>query len=237
MTRTPSDDQPAFRGGLYEDLHRLDHSPDLHCHHIVPQAALREAGMEPNRSPAVQMQSRDHRDTRSYGGRANAKRYRQRILELLSSGGYDEAVQLGADEVRQKWPGKYDAAIGEALAADREEQARKVGPVGRPDAATTRAAPMTEGQANVTLLVNRLAHYLETLDRHNAAIQQAYDHACESLANLQRVWGGEAAQDFYTRFGSTTEAMERYLEGSRRVREVLEQRLSTLRQADRPVGS
>lgn len=87
---------------------------------------------------------------------------------------------------------------------------------------------------DVSLLIERLTSYSQALDRHTVAIQRAYDKAQESLANLRRVYAGAAAEDFLAHWDRTTQALERYLEGSRRIKETLEARLATLREADRP---
>lgn len=88
--------------------------------------------------------------------------------------------------------------------------------------------------ADVTQLVSRLSSHSEALDRHNAAIQKAYEHAEESLAYLRRVYGGVAAEDFLSHWDLTSQALEQYLEGARRIKEILDARLESLRAADRP---
>lgn len=156
---------------------------------------------------------------------------RAQITGKLRLGDFDGALQAGIADVRAVCGDRYDGAIAEA---EQYHATWRPAPSTGAQAPTTTGGLMNQGQGDVTLLVTRLTSYLAALDRHTAAIQQAYDHACESLANLQRVWGGEAAQDFYRQFGSSTEAMERYLTGARQIREVLEERLTTLREADRP---
>lgn len=89
-------------------------------------------------------------------------------------------------------------------------------------------------EADVTLLVGRLTSHSEALDRHNAAIQKAFENAQESLAYLRRVYGGVAAEDFLSHWDLTTEALEQYLDGARRLKEILDARVDSLRAADRP---
>lgn len=91
-------------------------------------------------------------------------------------------------------------------------------------------------EVDVTELVRRLTSYSAALDRHNLAVQRAYEQAEESLANLRRVWGGTAAEDFYVRFGETTKALERFTEGARGIKALLDERLAALRAADLPMG-
>lgn len=95
---------------------------------------------------------------------------------------------------------------------------------------------MAEGDApgDVSLLIERLTSYSKALDRHTAAIQQAYDKAQDSLAHLRQIYAGAAADDFLTHWDRSTEALERYLKGSRRIKETLEARLATLQEVDRP---
>lgn len=91
---------------------------------------------------------------------------------------------------------------------------------------------MADGDLSV--LIERLTSYSQALDRHNVAMQRAYDNAQASLARLRSVYGGAAAKDFLSRWDHTTETLEQYLEGARQIKETLEERLATLRQADRP---
>lgn len=225
----------GFRGGSYRDVHALSHNSEdglLQCHHLIPKKSLQDVGLNPDLGPAIQMTYADHKDTETWGKRRKARAALARITERLRRGDYDGTLQDGIADVRSLAGDRYDGAIAEAERYHAGWRPKAPASIG--GAPPRGGAPMADGQANVTVLVNRLSHYVEVLDRHTVAIQQAYDQACESLANLQRVWGGEAAQEFYTRFGSTTEALERYLDGARGMREILEERLTSLRQADRP---
>lgn len=87
---------------------------------------------------------------------------------------------------------------------------------------------------NVTLLLARLNSYAEALQRHNVAVTRAYENALESLTRLRQVYAGAAADDFMAHWDRTTAALEHYVEGSRRLSEILEERIATLRKADRP---
>lgn len=60
-------------------------------------------------------------------------------------------------------------------------------------------------EANVTELVKRLTSHSEALERHTARIQAAFDTVQESYANLKRVWGGAAAEDFYAQWERSME--------------------------------
>lgn len=231
----------GFRGGSYREIHALPHGGRLHCHHIIPRESLLAVGLDPNLGPVIQIVDDDHRDTDTWGRLKRAQDARARITDMLRRDDYDGALQAGIEDIRSNFGDRYDGAIAEArryYPTWRRTTTASTGAVPTGAVPTGGAdhtgGPTAAGSGDVTVLVTRLTHYLETLDRHNRSIQQAYDRACESLANLQRVWGGEAARDFYAHFGSTTEALERYLEGSKGIRAVLEERLAALREADRP---
>ena len=177
------------------------------------------------------MMDREHKRTGTWGPSRGAKAERAKITEMLRRDDFGRALEAGIKDVRSIAGNRYDSAIAEATRYYSTWRPQMPNPAA---SAWPGGAPTADPQSNVTELVARLTRYLDVLDRHTLAIQQAYDQACGSLANLQRVWGGEAAHEFYTRFGGTTEALERYLAGARGMREILEERLTSLRQADRP---
>lgn len=158
--------------------------------------------------------------------------------ELLAAGQYDAAVAREIEDVRRVASWKYDAAIEEAPTADRKERAGRDPNVSSHDSGVIEGAPaprgVSMGRADVSVMVTRLTRYSEVLDGHNVAIQRAYDQAQESLKNLRRVYGGAAADDFFARWDRTIKALDLYLQGTRSMKEMLEARLSTLREADRP---
>lgn len=238
----------AFRGGLYyqvhelakQQAHQISDGTRLECHHLLAHQCLVRAGLDPSRGPAMWMTVADHLKTSSWGNRPSAKRWRARTDELLAADQYDTALAREIQDIRGVAGPKYDAGIEEALTADRQERARRTPKADAEGPGPTVGAPArgdtSTGQGDVTLLVTRLTSYSEALDRHNMAIQRAYENAQESLAKLRRVYGGAAAEDFFVHWDRTTQALERYLEGARSIKEVLEARLSALRESDRPGG-
>lgn len=91
-------------------------------------------------------------------------------------------------------------------------------------------------EGDVTELVERLTSYSDSLGRHIALIQQAFDRMQQSFAHLKGVWHGEAAENFYADFAQTVARTERMLETGRRIKMLLDDRLEYLRTADRPMG-
>lgn len=236
----------SFRGGLYQQVHELAKQQAhqvadgtrLECHHLLARQCLVRAGLDPDRGPAIWMTLAEHLKTSSWGNRPSAKRWRAKTNELLAAGQYEAALAREIEDIRGVAGSKYDAPLEEALAADRKERARREPEVSSEGSGVIDGAPArsdaSTGRGDVSVLVTRLTSYLEALDRHNLAIQRAYEQAQESLSNLRRVYRGAAADDFLAHWDRTTEALERYLQGARSIRETLEGRLSTLREADRP---
>lgn len=89
-------------------------------------------------------------------------------------------------------------------------------------------------EADVTELVKRLTSHSEALGRHTESMRQAFDTVQESLANLKRVWHGEAAEWFYAEWARSMAGIERWLEGARQIKLLLDDRLDSLRAADQP---
>lgn len=89
-------------------------------------------------------------------------------------------------------------------------------------------------KADLTELVKRLTSYSEALDRNVARMQQAFDKLQESFGNLRRVWHGEAAERFYADWMQTADRLERTFETGRRLKALIDERLVSLRMADRP---
>lgn len=52
--------------------------------------------------------------TKSWGRGGAAREYRAQALEMFTRGAYDEALQLGIDDVQERFPDKYDRALDEA---------------------------------------------------------------------------------------------------------------------------
>lgn len=65
-------------------------------------------------------------------------------------------------------------------------------------------------------------------------MQQAFDKLQESFGNLRRVWHGEAAERFYADWMQTADRLERTFETGRRLKALIDERLVSLRMADRP---
>lgn len=65
--------------------------------------------------PAIRMLKEDHRMTASCGGSTAAKNFRAKEEALINAGKFDEAMQLGIDDVRSLFGSKYNRAIEQMI--------------------------------------------------------------------------------------------------------------------------
>lgn len=93
---------------------------------------------------------------------------------------------------------------------------------------------MASSDLSELVLVKRLTSHSEALDRNISAMQQAFEKVQESFANLRRVWGGDAAEEFYEHWMRTADRLEQTFDKGRRLKALLDERLDSLRMADRP---
>ena len=102
----------TYRGGKYSDLD----TDGLDRHHMPSKSS---SPLEPDDGPAIQMDTADHRRTKSYGGGPNSKnqQYRNQKKELIDEGKFDDAFLMDVDDIRSKFGYKYDGAILEAIEA------------------------------------------------------------------------------------------------------------------------
>ena len=71
--------------------------------------------LTPYSGPAISMSKEDHENTLSYGSSDKAKAYREKQRILIDQGKFREAQQMDIDDIREKFPGKYERQIQEML--------------------------------------------------------------------------------------------------------------------------
>ena len=96
-------------GGAYG---RVQGVPGNEAHHIPPKSV---SMLTPYSGPAISMLKEDHEDTLSYGSSDEAKAYREKQRILIDQGKFREAQQMDIDDIREKFPGKYERQIQEML--------------------------------------------------------------------------------------------------------------------------
>lgn len=90
--------QPKIQGGRFGDIPTR---AGYDRHEIPSQSMLRERGLaEKGEAPAVHTPTRLHSKTGSYGFGPAASKYRNTELQLLNEGKYEDAFQMGVDNLR-----------------------------------------------------------------------------------------------------------------------------------------
>ena len=87
--------------------------------------------------------------------------------------------------------------------------------------------------ADVTRLVSGLERYSRELERHNAQVAQAYHELEQALARLSAVYEGTAAREFKAHWARTKSGLREYNDGAQAIRQLLDERLNALKEADR----
>jgi hypothetical protein len=102
---------PPYQGGA----HACTSQPPgdgMDSHHMPADSAT---PLPRAMGPAIKMSPSDHWQTDSYGGGATGPGYAARRALIAAGQGY-RAFQMDAQEIRTKFPGKYDAGLAQAEA-------------------------------------------------------------------------------------------------------------------------
>lgn len=97
-----------FVGGAYGTMAAYDGQR----HHIPSDSVT---SITTYSGPAIRMITADHRLTASYGSSASAISFRAQEAALIAEGKFDEAMQLGIDDIRSLFGTKYDKAIAQMI--------------------------------------------------------------------------------------------------------------------------
>ena len=86
------------------------------AHNAYPDDVKNKVGTYDKKvnGPSISMDSPDHTKTSSYGRSNTAKEYRAKQNELIKEGKIQEAFNMDVDDIKSKFPGKYDSSIDEA---------------------------------------------------------------------------------------------------------------------------
>ncbi|WP_051450137.1 RHS repeat-associated core domain-containing protein [Actinospica robiniae] len=118
---------PVGEGGYYKGLQPANFPPthprtstDYEINHVPPQAAYKGildlgSGKRVPYGPAIRMEYDDHRKLKSTDPSLAGDAYRAKLRSLVQQGKFDEAMKMDLDDIRAKYPGKYDAAIDEMI--------------------------------------------------------------------------------------------------------------------------
>jgi hypothetical protein len=105
-----------YKGGSHEKISPGGKSRDQEMHHM-PAAATSPHPYA--KGPGIQMDKADHAQTASHDRKPGADAYRAAQSTLIKSGGksgFMSAFLMDASDIESKFPGKYSAAILQAMA-------------------------------------------------------------------------------------------------------------------------
>ena len=102
-------------GGAHGDIRGLH---GYEAHHMPANSI---SPLKPNKGPAIEMLTEDHRKTDSWGRKGKAKEYRQKQKDLIERGDFGAAQRMDIQDVQEKFGDKYDDAIRQMI----EDAAKK----------------------------------------------------------------------------------------------------------------
>jgi filamentous hemagglutinin len=85
-------------------------------HHTPAKDSYKHTKLDKNDGPAIKMDPADHRRTASNGSMPGSDVYRNKQKALIDQGKFKEAIQMDVDDIKGKFPGKYDACLDQMLA-------------------------------------------------------------------------------------------------------------------------
>jgi len=103
--------KPRVLGGAYEDVRAANKGGQVH--HTPASSVI--SPLPPERGPSFHMDTKDHINTASFGGKQAARQYRAAQERLIVEGRWKDAIQMDIDDVRSKFGSKYDVGIGQML--------------------------------------------------------------------------------------------------------------------------
>jgi hypothetical protein len=107
-------DGKSYKGGRHKET-KKPVNDGLDSHHIPSKDSYKDKDIKPDDGSAIQVEPADHRKTGSYGSSQDAIDFRRKEKELIDQGFWDDAIELGIDDMQDKFEDKYDDAIGEMI--------------------------------------------------------------------------------------------------------------------------
>ncbi len=99
-------DKDIVLGGRHRDTKRDGKKHGTQSHHCIADECSDIATED---APAIRMETEDHiYRTGSWGNRKSSKKFRAKQRKLVEQGRYDEALQMGIDDILEQNPGVYD---------------------------------------------------------------------------------------------------------------------------------
>lgn len=99
-------------GGSYREIKKSCDGATHEVHHMPADGA---SPLDKFDGPAIKMEKLDHQKTASWGNSIEARDYRKMQSDLIENGKFREAVELDIQDIKSKFPSKYDEAIKDML--------------------------------------------------------------------------------------------------------------------------
>jgi uncharacterized protein YukE len=90
--------------------------------------------------------------------------------------------------------------------------------------------------ADLSRLLTGLERYRDELQRHEQKVRSEFSGVSKRMSHLNSIYEGAAATEFKSHFARSQRSLNDYLEGTRRIQGVLDERIQKLREADRTGG-
>lgn len=104
--------EDVVEGGSYREVKPHSDGSIQEVHHMPADEA---SPLYFKDGPAIRMEKEDHRKTASWGSSLEARQYRAEQAEKIKNGDFRGAVQMDIDDIKEKFPDKYDKAIEQMM--------------------------------------------------------------------------------------------------------------------------
>ena len=105
--------EERITGGSYKDCKTCSRSGELEqVHHMPADSASK---LKTGVGPCITMDLEDHKKTASFDRKPGSDDYRRAQKLLINQGKFKEAMQMDIDDIKEKFPGRYDKSIDDAV--------------------------------------------------------------------------------------------------------------------------
>jgi len=109
----PKAGEPTYvDGGRHRETKIDGKLTDTESHHLIADTS---SDIATNDALAVRATRKDHYQTGSWGTRKSSRIFQAKQFELVAAGKYQEALQMGIDDLRDLFGPKYDSHVQSAI--------------------------------------------------------------------------------------------------------------------------
>ena len=104
----------SYFGGRHRETKKGGKLAGTESHHLIADDS---SDIATNDALAIRIDKPQHVETGSWGTRRSAVRFREKQQALVQAGDYDSALQMGIDDIRERFPDQYEVHIADAIAS------------------------------------------------------------------------------------------------------------------------